>query len=153
MLSFAYKFALSLNPLPYLELVSEFVINVKTITKFWIYVGNKSLLYTKLSDLMSFYIVSFDFKFGWLTIKMSFFEFVNEFSVFLDAFQHDIIMNNCEWICSMYKFGAICHEGDLGLCEMTPCTLRVIQWKVVADLGEPPCANTCVVDKTLESRI
>lgn len=60
--------------------------NVKTITKFQIYVCNKSLLSTKPLDLMSYHILGFSFKFGWLTIAMSFFVFVNEFSVVPNSF-------------------------------------------------------------------
>src|SRR6202453_458527 len=93
MLSFAYKFALSANPLPYLELPSEFVMNVKTITKFWVYVNNKSFLSTKPLDLISYHILSFAFKFGWLTIAMIFFEFVNEFAVIPNSSENYNITN------------------------------------------------------------
>src|SRR6202050_1931446 len=93
MLSFAYEFALSANPLPYLELPSEFVMNVKTTTKFWIYVNNKSLLSTKPSNLISYHILSFAFQFGQLTIAMRFFEFVNEFAIIPNSSENYNITN------------------------------------------------------------
>ena len=52
------------------------------------YVNSKSLLSTKPLDLISYHILSFAFKFGWLTIAMRFFEFANEFAVIPNSSEH-----------------------------------------------------------------
>ena len=114
MLLFEYEFALSPNPLLYLELPSEFAMNVKTITKFWIYVNNKSLLSTKPLDLISYHILSFAFKFGQLTIAMRFFEFANEFGVVPTIIT---LRTDCKWICSTCINSApSCHASESCYC-------------------------------------